>query len=293
MTRPAPRLALTLCAVGVLAGCDPSLPPPPPGSTLTAETIATRETPERLQFKGVLAGKPIHLLVNNCKVYKVDAAEGENVSWTLVLEGEFYPLPTICVNQSLTEGKGFITASSGVRRSAQAGAARASPSTVRKTGSPGSRTDSGRVPSTAPPVSSVSYARMQAEAGSHFCRPPVTPPNSKTGFPMRLPGYCHPRRTTVGPNLAGEHLPSSGRAAHYPWGTDESRPGRGETGRRFRLENRCRARPTSAYCQAVEPVWCSLASNHNPSSCLTGGTFLPRPRFDQTSSREGFCRTSH
>ncbi|EJO29555.1 hypothetical protein [Achromobacter marplatensis] len=110
MMRLACRLALTLCAASVLAGCEPSLPPPPPGSTLTAETIATRETPPHHQFKGVLAGKPIHLLVNNCKVYKVDAAEGENVTWTLVLEGEFYPLPTICVNQSLTEGKGFITA---------------------------------------------------------------------------------------------------------------------------------------------------------------------------------------
>lgn len=110
MTRLARRLALTLCAASVLAGCDPSLPPPPAGSTLTAETIATRETPPELQFKGVLTGKPIHLLVNNCKVYKVDAAEGENVSWTLVLEGEFYPLPTTCIRESLTEGKGFVTA---------------------------------------------------------------------------------------------------------------------------------------------------------------------------------------
>lgn len=110
MTRLALRMALTLCAAGALASCDYSLPPPPPGSTLTAETIATRETPPERQFKGVLAGKPIHLLVNNCKVYKVDAAEGENVSWTLVLEGDFYPLPTSCISQSLTEGKGFITA---------------------------------------------------------------------------------------------------------------------------------------------------------------------------------------
>ena len=38
-------MALTLCAAGALASCDSSLPPPPPGSTLTAETIATRETP--------------------------------------------------------------------------------------------------------------------------------------------------------------------------------------------------------------------------------------------------------
>lgn len=101
---------MTLCTVSVLSGCDTSLPPPPAGSRFTAETIATRGTPSEQQFKGALAGKPIHLLVNDCKVYKVDAAEGENVRWTLVLEGEFYPLPTSCIRQSLAAGKGFVTA---------------------------------------------------------------------------------------------------------------------------------------------------------------------------------------
>lgn len=104
------RIAMTLCATSLLAACEPSLPPPPAGSELTAETIATREAPAEHQFKGVLAGKPIHLLVHNCKVYQVGAADGENVSWTLVLEGEPYPLPTSCIRQSLTEGKGHVTA---------------------------------------------------------------------------------------------------------------------------------------------------------------------------------------
>jgi hypothetical protein len=110
MTPHTRRLAFMLCAALVLAGCDSSLPPPPPGSKLTAETIATNEALEKNQFKGTLAGKPIHLLVNNCKVYKVEAGEGENVQWTLVLEGDFYPLPTQCIRESLTAGKGFVTA---------------------------------------------------------------------------------------------------------------------------------------------------------------------------------------
>lgn len=109
MTRAARSLALTLCAAVALAGCDSSLPPPPAGSKLTAETLATQETPPELQFKGELAGKPIHLLVHECKVYKVEPAEGDNVSWTLVLEGEFYPLPTICIRQQLTVEKGVAT----------------------------------------------------------------------------------------------------------------------------------------------------------------------------------------
>lgn len=110
MPRAARRLALAACVAVALAGCDSSLPPPPAGSKYTAETLATQETPEELQFKGTLAGKPIHLLMHECKVYKVDPAEGDNVAWTLVLEGDFYPLPTICVRQELTVGKGFIKA---------------------------------------------------------------------------------------------------------------------------------------------------------------------------------------
>lgn len=100
-----------LCTVSLLAACDDvPLPDPPKGSTLSAETIATRDTPEELQFKGVLGGKPIHLLVNNCKVYRVDPAEGENVTWTKVLEGDFYPLPTSCIRQSMsTDKKGNVT----------------------------------------------------------------------------------------------------------------------------------------------------------------------------------------
>lgn len=109
MTRLPRRLLMTLCAASLLAACEPSLPPPPAGSALTAETIATRDTPAELQFKGVLAGKPIHLLVHNCKVYKVDPADGENVAWTLVLEGDFYPLPTQCIRQSIAESKGDVT----------------------------------------------------------------------------------------------------------------------------------------------------------------------------------------
>lgn len=89
MTRPARLTLLALCASVALAGCDSSLPPPPAGSRLTAQTLATQETPPELQFKGVLAGKPVHLLMHECKVYKVDPAEGGNVAWTLVLEGDF------------------------------------------------------------------------------------------------------------------------------------------------------------------------------------------------------------
>lgn len=134
MTPAVIRTTLTLCAAGVLAGCEPSLPPPPPGSKLTAETIATREAPPEHQFKGVLAGKPVHLLVHNCKVYRVDDTEGENVNWTLVLEGDPYPLPTSCVRQSLTEEKGAVTAFIGRQAFAAGGCCTGTPAYRSKDG---------------------------------------------------------------------------------------------------------------------------------------------------------------
>ena len=108
------RTCLYLVSLGAaiaLAGCDDSsLDPAPPGSKLNAETIATRDTPPELQFKGTLAGQPVHLLMHKCKVYKVEPGAGENVKWTLVLEGDSSLLPTVCVQQSLTESKGVVTA---------------------------------------------------------------------------------------------------------------------------------------------------------------------------------------
>ena len=51
------RIAMTLCATSLLAACEPSLPPPPAGSKLTAETIATREAPEFLRVRHELLGR--------------------------------------------------------------------------------------------------------------------------------------------------------------------------------------------------------------------------------------------
>ena len=48
--------------------------------------------------------------MHKCKVYKVEPGAGENVKWTLVLEGDSSLLPTVCVQQSLTESKGVVTA---------------------------------------------------------------------------------------------------------------------------------------------------------------------------------------
>ena len=77
MMRRARLFLATLGAAIALAGCDDSsLDPAPPGSKLNAETLATRDTPPELQFKGTL-GQPVHLLMHKCKVYKVEPGAGE------------------------------------------------------------------------------------------------------------------------------------------------------------------------------------------------------------------------
>lgn len=94
---------------------DATLPEPPAGSSLKPETIATREIPPEQEFKGLLQGKPVHLVIHDCKVYKVEPGEGENVAWTLVLRAGPYPLPRSCIRQSLTAGKGNVTAFIGLQ----------------------------------------------------------------------------------------------------------------------------------------------------------------------------------
>ena len=91
-----------------LAGCDDSSLDPAPRARNSTPRPSPRDTPPELQFKGTLAGQPVHLLMH--KVYKVEPGAGESVKWTLVLEGDASLLPTACVQQSLTESKGVVTA---------------------------------------------------------------------------------------------------------------------------------------------------------------------------------------
>ena len=74
--------------------------------------------PERV-FKGLLGGKPVHLAVHDCKVYRAIPKEarepkepGED-SWQMVLEPELYPFFTYCERQSLQADNGVVTVTLG------------------------------------------------------------------------------------------------------------------------------------------------------------------------------------
>lgn len=107
-----------LLAVGLgvglgLAGGG-SVPVPPP-----AEPDPIAAVPPERVFKGVLGGKPVHLAVHDCKVYRAipkearePNASGED-AWQMVLEPELYPFFTYCERQSLLAENGTVTVTLG------------------------------------------------------------------------------------------------------------------------------------------------------------------------------------
>ncbi|MBX9816386.1 MAG: hypothetical protein K2X79_00075 [Burkholderiaceae bacterium] len=90
----------------LLIGCEKQEPiasPPPEVDPLAAVP------PERV-FKGALAGKPVHLVVHECKVFRATPDEG---GWQMVLEPEPYPFFTSCQRQTLSAEGGAVTVTLG------------------------------------------------------------------------------------------------------------------------------------------------------------------------------------
>jgi hypothetical protein len=97
-----------LLVLAALAGCDGA--PSKPAPELSAEAIATRDAPAERVFQGALAGQPVHLLVHDCEVFRVEARGAGEVLWTSVLAPEPYPFFTSCDRQSLSFAGGTLTA---------------------------------------------------------------------------------------------------------------------------------------------------------------------------------------
>ena len=107
MTGPKWRAQWSLLVLAVLwAGCSEPAPPEPP----PADVDPMAEVPPERVFKGVLAGKPVHLAVQGCKVYR---ALPDGGGWQMVLEPELYPFFTSCDRQTLLAEKGAVTVTLG------------------------------------------------------------------------------------------------------------------------------------------------------------------------------------
>lgn len=90
----------------LLTGCEkpePIASPPPEVDPLAV-------VPQERVFKGLLAGKPVHLVVHECKVFRATSEEG---GWQMVLEPEPYPFFSYCERQTLLAEGGAVTVTLG------------------------------------------------------------------------------------------------------------------------------------------------------------------------------------
>jgi predicted small lipoprotein YifL len=83
---------------------------PEPIATPPAEVDPLAAVPPERVFKGLLGGKPVHLVVHECKVFRATADEG---GWQMVLEPEPYPFFTSCQRQTLLAEGGAVTVTLG------------------------------------------------------------------------------------------------------------------------------------------------------------------------------------
>jgi len=92
-------LVVWLFAVLALGACDE-----PPDET----EAAIRSAPPERTFKGALAGKPVHLVLHDCKLYAVNAQGRRKIGWAKLVEPDPYPFFTYCERQKLWEEKGTV-----------------------------------------------------------------------------------------------------------------------------------------------------------------------------------------
>ena len=93
------RNVLLLLAL-LAAACDE-----PPGEM----EQALRAAPAERTFKGMLGGQSVHLVIHDCKVYRVSAVKRGKLEWAKVLEPDPYPFFTFCERQSLSTDGGAVT----------------------------------------------------------------------------------------------------------------------------------------------------------------------------------------
>ena len=75
--------------------------------------LGIRNAPAERTFKGVLAGKPAHLVMHDCVVYSVSTPSRRKLEWVKVLEPDPNPFLTFCERQSLSVEKGTVTVTVG------------------------------------------------------------------------------------------------------------------------------------------------------------------------------------
>lgn len=93
-------LCATLCACGpsaeeIAAKC--------------ADSIVAVAKGEGRVYRGTLGGRPLALMVHECKVYNLEDAPRKGGKRPSVVEPDFYPWPTVCSRQSIEADTTWVT----------------------------------------------------------------------------------------------------------------------------------------------------------------------------------------
>ena len=101
MNRFAALVAATLCFA-----CGPS------EEEIIAKSadsiVAIAKTDGRV-YRGTLGGRPLALMVHECKVYNLEDAPRKGGKRPSILEPDFYPWPTVCTRQRLEADTAWVT----------------------------------------------------------------------------------------------------------------------------------------------------------------------------------------
>jgi hypothetical protein len=93
-----------LCAA--LCACGPS---DEELAAKSADSIVAVARADGRVHRGTLGGRPLALMVHECKVYNLEDAPRKGGKRPSVLEPEFYPWPTVCSRQSIGADTAWVT----------------------------------------------------------------------------------------------------------------------------------------------------------------------------------------
>ena len=99
------RLAI-LTAAALCLACGPS---EEEIIAKSADSIVAIARADGRVYRGTLGGRPLALMVHECKVYNLEDPPRNGGTRASVLEPDFYPWPSVCSRQSIEADTAYVT----------------------------------------------------------------------------------------------------------------------------------------------------------------------------------------
>ena len=91
--------------VGATLACGPT---PEQRAARSADSIVAIATKAGRVYRGSLGGRPLALMVHECKVFNLEDAPRKGGKRPVVLEPDFYPWPTSCMRESIEADSAWV-----------------------------------------------------------------------------------------------------------------------------------------------------------------------------------------